>query len=272
MSVRSVRALVVYLFVLVWMLPIVWLVSTSLKTDVEAFRAAPSFNFDPQWGNYVGAWQEGNLGVAMANSAVTAVISSILGIMAGLPLAYLLTQVWEPTSRASRRVTVVVLLLTTVPPVLGLTPLFRTFLDVGLTRTWLGLTFVHSFYACLLAILIFRSFLESLAREIREAALVDGCSEWRALWHCILPNLVGPAAAVFVLSLIQSWNEYLYALVLTGGDSQTIPVRISSFLAFMGTNWANLTAAGVIGTLPIVVFALLARNQLARGLSYGGVK
>ena len=271
-SLRWVRPFAVYLFVLVWLLPVLWLLSTSLKTDVEAFQAAPSLIFEPQWGNYADAWQEGNLGRAMANSALVSVVSSIIGIVGGLPLAYLLTQVWEPTSNASRRFTVVVLLLTTVPPVLGLTPLFRTFLEVGLTRNWLGITFVHSFYACLLAILIFRSFLESHAREIREAALVDGCGEWKALLHCILPSLVGPTAAVFVLSLIQSWNEYLYALVLTGGDSQTVPVRIASFLGFMGTNWASLTAAGVIGTLPIVLFALLARNYLARGLSYGGVK
>lgn len=84
--------------------------------------------------------------------------------------------------------------------------------------------------------------------------------------------MVGAVFATLVLCLIQSWNEYLYALVLTGGDSQTVPVRVSGFFTFVGTNWSTLTAAGVIGTLPIVVFAILARKHMARGLSYGGVK
>jgi ABC-type glycerol-3-phosphate transport system permease component len=78
--------------------------------------------------------------------------------------------------------------------------------------------------------------------------------------------------ATFVLALIQSWNEFLYALVLTNGDNQTVPVTIAGFLSFFGTNWGRLTAAGVIGALPIVVFAILVRKHMARGLSFGGVK
>jgi hypothetical protein len=73
-------------------------------------------------------------------------------------------------------------------------------------------------------------------------------------------------------SLSASWNEFLYALVLTSGGTQTAPVTIAGFLSFFGTNWARLTAAGVIGALPIVVFAILVRKHMARGLSFGGVK
>lgn len=269
---RSLRIAVIYTFLFVWMLPLAWLVSTSLKSDVEAFSPKPVLFFTPRWENYVNAWETGGMAGAMFNSSVAAVASASVGIIAGLPLAYLITQVWQADSKASRRVTFFILLLTTIPPVLGLTPLFRTFMTLGLNRTLFGITAIHSFYATLLSVLIFRSFLENFSREIRESALVDGCGELRALTSCVAPNLVGPGMAVFILALIQSWNEYLYALVITGGDSQTVPVRVSSFLSFMGTNWANLTAAGVIGTLPIVIFAIIARKQLARGLTYGGVK
>ncbi|MFV0429193.1 MAG: carbohydrate ABC transporter permease [Arachnia sp.] len=239
---------------------------------MDAFSAAPVLFFESQWGNYVQAWISGGMAQSMVNSGVVAVASSAIGIACGLPLAYLITQVWPPESRASRRVTVFVLLLTTVPPVLGLTPLFRAFMAAGLNRSLLAIGAVHTYYAILLAVLIFRSFLENFSREIRESGLIDGCGEWSALTRCVMPSMIGPSLAVLVLALIQSWNEYLYALVLTGGNAQTVPVRVSSFLSFMGTNWANLTAAGVIGTIPIVIFAILARKQLARGLTYGGVK
>jgi ABC-type glycerol-3-phosphate transport system permease component len=156
--------------------------------------------------------------------------------------------------------------------VLSLTPFYRTFFGIGLTGNVVGLTIVHTFYAILLAVLIFRSFLVNFPREIREAAMIDGVGEWRALFFCIAPNVWGGMFATFVLALIQSWNEFLYALVLVNGDNQTVPVTIAGFLSFFGTNWGRLTAAGVIGALPIVIFAVLVRKHMARGLSFGGVK
>lgn len=266
------RTALIYLFLIWCLAPVLWLVTTALKSDVDAFSSEPVWFFTPQWENFGRAWTNGYMSQAMTASAVVAVGSSLIGIAAGLPLAYLVTQALAPGSRIARRVTLGVLLLTTVPPVLGLTPLFRLFDHLGIGRGFLGITLIHAFYATLLAFLILRSFLQSFSREIREAALVDGAGEWRALLQCIMPSLTGAMFATFVLSLIQSWNEYLYALVLTGGDAQTVPVRVASFFTFVGTNWSTLTAAGVIGTLPIIIFAILARNYMARGLTYGGVK
>ncbi len=269
---RVVRIIVIYVFLIWCLIPVVWLVSTSLKSDVDAFSETPVWFFTPQWSNYLNAWNDGFMGRAMASSALVAVTSSLIGIACGLPLAYWATQVLPVGANSARRVTLFVLLLTTVPPVLGLTPLFRVFNNLGISRGPWGITLVHSYYAVLLAFLILRSFLESFPRDVREAALVDGAGEWRTLFQCIAPNLVGSMFATFILALIQSWNEYLYALVLTGGDFQTVPVRVASFFTFVGTNWSTLTAAGVIGTLPIIVFAILARDYMARGLSYGGIK
>jgi ABC-type glycerol-3-phosphate transport system permease component len=271
-TIQAVKVAVVYLFVIWCIAPIVWLVSTSLKSDVDAFKSTPVWIFVPQFSNYVGAWVDGGMGHAMLISGSVAVISSVLGIVAGLPLAYLTTQVWPQESRSSARLTLGILLLTTVPPVLSLTPFYRAFFGVGLTGNPVGLTIIHTFYAILLAVLIFRSFLVNFPREIREAAMIDGVGEWRTLFSCIAPNVWGGIFATFVLALIQSWNEFLYALVLVNGDNQTVPVTIAGFLSFFGTNWARLTAAGVIGAIPIVVFAVLVRKHMARGLSFGGVK
>jgi ABC-type glycerol-3-phosphate transport system permease component len=268
----AVRPLVVYLFLAWCLAPILWLVGTSLKSDVQAFSPTPVWFFTPQWGNYLNAWQEGGMSQAMLVSATVATASSAAGVVCGVPLAYLVTQVWSAESKASARVTLLVLLLTTLPPILGLTPMFRTFYALGLSRSLAGIILIHAFYAVLLAFLIFRSFLVGFPREIREAGLVDGIEEWRILGRCVIPNLVGPMFATLVLALIQSWNEFLYALILTNGETQTVPVRVSGFLSFVGTNWSNLTAAGVIGTLPIVVFALLTRKYMAQGLTFGGVK
>jgi ABC-type glycerol-3-phosphate transport system permease component len=266
------KVIIVYIFVIWCIAPILWLISTSLKSDVDAFSATPVWLFVPHFDAYASAWTDGGMGQATLMSAIVAVVSGVVGIVAGLPLAYLTTQVWPVESRSSARVILMILLLTTVPPALSLIPFYRTFFAVGLTGNVGGLTIIHSFYATLLAVLIFRSFLVNFPREIRDAALIDGVGEWRALFYCVVPNVWGGMFATFVLALIQSWNEYFYALVLTSGDSKTVPVTIAGFLSFFGTNWARLTAAGVIGALPIVVFAILVRKHMARGLSFGGVK
>lgn len=269
---QAIKVAAVYLFVIWCIAPILWLVSTSLKNDVDAFASPPVWFFVPQFGNFIDAWVDGGMGHAMLTSATVAVVSSLLGILAGLPLAYLSTQVWPAESFSSARVTLAILLLTTVPPVLSLTPFYRTFFGIGLTGNVVGLTIVHTFYAILLAFLILRSFMINFPREIREAAMIDGAGEWGTLFRCVTPNVWGGMFATFVLALIQSWNEFLYALVLVGGENQTVPVTIAGFLSFFGTNWGRLTAAGVIGALPIVIFAILVRKHMARGLSFGGVK
>lgn len=271
-SLQVLRTVLAYLFVVWCIAPVLWLVTTSLKSNSDAFASPPVWFFIPRFDAYVAAWTNGGTGHAMLMSAIVAIISSVLGIVAGMPVAYVTTQVWPSSSAASSRVTLVILLLTTVPPVLSLTPFYRTFFDVGLTGNIWGIAIIYTFYAILLATLIFRSFLMNFPIEVREAALLDGVGEWRALAYCIAPNLQGGIFATFVLALIQSWNEFLYALVLTNQESQTVPVTVAGFLSFYGTNWAQLCAAGVTGALPIVVFAIIVRKNLARGLTFGGVK
>lgn len=269
---HAVRVAVTYLFVIWCIAPVLWLVTTSLKSNSQAFANPPVFFFTPRLDAYAAAWTSGGMGHALMMSAAVSVISAVVGILAGMPLAYLITQVWPADSLSGARLALGILMLTIVPPILSLTPYYRAFFSAGLTGNIWGLTIIYSFYAILLAVLIFRSFLIGFPREIREAALIDGVGEWRALFQCIAPNLQGGIFATFVLALIQSWNEFMYALVLTNAHSATVPVAVAGFLSFFGTNWAQLTAAGVMGALPIVVFAIIVRKQMARGLTFGGIR
>ena len=102
--------------------------------------------------------------------------------------------------------------------------------------------------------------------------MIDGANEFKVLGYVILPLVRGALTACGILCLIQSWNEFLFALVLTTNTSQTLPVAITSFLSFEGTNWGPLSAAGVLGMLPIVIFALIVQKNLARGFTMGAVK
>jgi ABC-type glycerol-3-phosphate transport system permease component len=271
-GVSVAKYTVIALFTVWCIAPILWLLTTSLKPELLAFRSPPDWFFRPILSNFTQVWQDGSIGNGFIHSALVAVGSSILGCLLALPITYLITQVWDPSSKAAARVTTLCLGTLITPPIVALFPIYLGFVHLHILGSLLGLTVVYTLFNLGLAVLLLRSFLIGIPREIREAALVDGAGEFQVLRRVLLPLLSGSLIAVGILCLIQSWNEFLFALVLTSSSSQTLPVAITSFLSFEGTNWGPLSASGILGMLPIVVFALIVQKKLARGLTLGAVK
>ena len=108
--------------------------------------------------------------------------------------------------------------------------------------------------------------------ELREAARVDGCSEFRVFWNIVLPLVRGAIAATAIYCIITCWNEFLIALVLSNKSSQTLPVTVTSFMTFQGTQWGPLTAAGTIIMVPMLLFGFIIQKSFAKGLAGGAVK
>lgn len=270
--VPAARYSVIVLFTAWCIAPILWLLTTSLKPEVLAFRSPPDWLFRPILNNFRDVWQDGAIGSGFIHSAVVAVGSSVLGCLLALPVAYLITQVWDPASKAAARVTTLCLGTLITPPIVALFPVYLGFVHLHILGSLAGLAAVYTLFNLGLAVLLLRSFLIGIPREIREAALVDGASEFQILRRVLLPLVTGSLIACGILCLIQSWNEFLFALVLTTSSSQTLPVAITSFLSFEGTNWGPLSASGILGMLPIVIFALIVQKRLAQGLTLGAVK
>jgi ABC-type glycerol-3-phosphate transport system permease component len=269
---RLVRSVVVYLFAAWCIIPLVWLVSISLRPPVQAFTSNPLSTFRPTAANYVSDFSTGGVLGGLETSALVVGVTTLIALALAAPVAYVTTQIWETSSPSSAKVMLYFLGAVITPPIGLLFPLYNAFDLAHLVGSVWCLIILYTFFSLPLAVLLMRTYMLAVPRELAESARVDGAGEWRILGSCILPIVRGGIIATAVLCVLQQWNEFMFASVLVSSQHATLPVVIASFLNFEGTQWGPLSAAGVVGALPMVVFALLVQRQLARGLTFGAVK
>lgn len=265
------RSAVTYLFAAWCVAPVLWLLSISLKPARKAFLGNPFQPFTPTLSNYSSVLQQGDVLGGLKRSAWITAASVLIGMALAVPLAYVLTQVWDPASRRSERVTLLFLASLITPPVVFILPLYQFFTALHLIGQPAALVLMYAVMNTSLSVLLMRSYLGGVPHEIREAALVDGAGNGGSCSgaYCRSP---GAGSSRPPSCAIQTWNEFLFALILLGGQNQALPVEISSFLTFEGIDWGSLSAAGILAIIPIVIFGLLVQWHLARGLSFGSVK
>jgi ABC-type glycerol-3-phosphate transport system permease component len=158
------------------------------------------------------------------------------------------------------------------PPVAVILPFFLIARDLDLLDTQMILVAAYMSFNFGFVIWLLRGFFAEVPVEIDEAALVDGCSRASAFVRVVLPLTAPGLAAAAIICFIFSWNEFLFALILTGVDAKTLPVTAAGFVTDRMVLWGNLCAAAVIIFTPVVIFALLARRHLIRGMTLGAVR
>jgi ABC-type glycerol-3-phosphate transport system permease component len=269
---KAARTIAVYIFAAWCIVPLVWLVSISLRPPVDAFTSNPLSTFHPTLANYFYAFDTGGVAGGLKTSAIVVGITTVIAVGLATPIAYVTTQIWGPSSASSGRVMLYFLSALITPPIGLLFPLYNAFGVAHLIGSVWCIVILYTFFSLPLAVLLMRTYMLGVPHALVEAARVDGGGEWFILRRCIIPIVRGGIIATAVLCVLQQWNEYMFASVLVSSQNGTLPVVIASFLNFEGTQWGPLSAAGVVGALPMVVFALLVQRQLARGLTFGAVK
>ncbi len=143
---------------------------------------------------------------------------------------------------------------------------------LGLQDTIVGLAIVYLTFNLAIVIWLMQTFFEAVPTALEEAAYIDGCGVWQAFWRITLPLAAPGLAATAVLCFIFSWNDFFYALILTRTNAVTAPVAIVNFLQYEGWEWTKIAASGTLVMFPVVIFTVLVRTYLVRGLTAGGVK
>jgi len=266
---RALFWVAVTIVLVFFLFPPVWLVLTSLKTYKDAFAMPPVLFFRPTFASYLQILTDGKFVWYAVHSTVVAFGSTAISLLVGTPAAYALAKM---RFRWSHDLSLFILGSRIAPPIMTLFPLYLIFFHVHLLDNLLALVITYVAVELSLVIWMLETFFEDVPDEIREAALVDGTSEVGAFLRIMLPLVRSGLAATAILSLIQAWNEFLFALVLTGSNSSTLPVGITSFLTFQGTEWGPLTAAGTLVMIPMLIFGLLVQKPLVRGMTLGAVK
>src|ERR671915_35076 len=271
------RALIKYLVLgaalLAALAPVYWMFTISLKSELDQFAVPPPwFNFTPTLEHYYDAFVTRSFGQYLITSAIVAVISTICALVLGTLAAYSLARFRLPYD-LDRRLSLWILSTRMFPAIVTAVPLFLMMRDVRLLNTRLSLIIVYTAFNLPFVVWMMRGFFADLPRDLEEAALVDGDSRLGALVRIVLPLVAPGLAATAVFCLIVSWNEFLFALVLTQTDAaMTLPVGIAGRVTQFEIKWGVMSAAATVAIIPILVFALALQKYLVRGLSLGAVK
>ena len=255
------------------LLPVYWMMTISLKREVDQFAVPPKwFAFEPTLAHYRDAFVERSFAHYLVTSAVVAVLSTACALLLGTLAAYGLARFRLP-HKLNTRVALWILSTRMFPPIVTAVPLFLLMGDLQLLDTWASLVIVYTAFNLPFVVWMMRGFFREIPRELEEAARVDGDSRLGALRRVILPLVTPGLAATAVFCLIISWNEFLFALTLTQTDNaMTLPVGIAGRVTQYEIEWGVMSAAGVVAMIPILIFALSVQRYLVRGLSLGAVK
>ena len=270
--------------------PFFWILTTSVKANEDYFAYPPVwvpadaslkgegdyFAYPPVWipdhpslAHYIGLFTRSNGARYFTNSLVISTLSMLAALLVSVPTAYSIAR-WR---FGGGFLSLLLLVLRMLPAIALIIPLYIMYKQLGLTNSYFGLVIVYTVLYVPFAVWLLVGFLRDFPVEIEEAALIDGCSRLRALISVVVPIIAPGLAVVALFSFIATWNEFLFAIVLTGIETKTMMVLVTSFTSG-GTDmfYGEASASVVLGVLPAFVVAFVLQRYLVKGLALGGTK
>lgn len=299
---RRIAGAVVVIYALVTIVPLLWIFITGFKTPPDSISYPPKIVFEPSLEGYVNlfttrsrqtpeymaslpppdTWYEelvrsrqmviagpSKYGQRFMNSLIIGFGSTFLSVFLGTLAAYAFSRFRVPIKDD-----LMFFILSTrmMPPIAVAIPIFLMYRTLGLSDTHLGMILLYTAVNVSLAVWLLKGFIDEIPREYEEAALIDGYTRLQAFTKVVLPQAATGIAATAIFCLIFSWNEYAFALLLTSGDAQTAPPFIPTIIGEGGLDWPAIAAGATLFLIPIVIFTILLRKHLLRGITFGAVR
>jgi multiple sugar transport system permease protein len=253
-------------------IPLLWMVLTSLKSNREITQDSSLFPEVLTLENYVSLFSGREFGAYLTNSIIVTAASVAIALALGTMAAYALARfrLWAGMHRYVGFSLLVVRLL---PPVVIIIPIFLVAQQLGLLNTRLSLIIIYAAFNVTIVVWMMESFFREIPVDLEEAAMVDGDTRFAAFRRIVLPLAAPGLVATGIFTAITTYNEFLFALVLTSTPTaETMPVGAATLIGRINIDTGAMSAAGVIGALPIVVFSIFVQKHLVRGLTIGAVK
>ena len=250
--------------------PILWMVITSFKTELEAFSTPPKFLFFH--------WTLENFGIVQqrsdylryaANSIILSLGSTLVGLLFAIPAAWAMA--FAPGKR-TKDLLLWMLSTKMMPPVGALIPVYLMFKNTGLLDTHGGLIGIEFLINLPIIVWMLFTYFKEIPGEILEAARMDGATLWREIVYVLTPMAVPGIASTVLLNVILAWNEAFWTLNLTTTNAAPLTAFIASYSSPEGLFWAKLSAASTMAIAPILILGWFSQRQLVRGLTFGAVK
>jgi len=262
--------------------------ATATKTKLDAFSLPPKWIYRPIIDNFKNIFIAGAGGGALGevkiatkrftwslfphqllNSIIVGFISTGLAVFIGSLSAYVFSRF---KVKGEGDLLFIILSSRMLPPIVIVIPLAIMYRVLNLYDTQIGLIIMYTVFNLAFAVWIMRSFIDEIPKEYEEAAMVDGYSRFQAFFKFVLPEMGPGMAATAIFSLIMAWNEFTFALLLTGERARTAPPAIAHQLGTAGVNWGQIAAGSVIMVVPVIVFTFILRKNLIRGFTFGAIK
>ena len=265
----AVGALVALAFAVV---PLLWMVLTSVKTNREITQDTSLIPQALTTANYVSLFSGREFGSYLTNSVIVTAVSVAIALILGTQAAYVLAR-FRLRAGMHRYVGFSLLMVRLMPPIVIIIPLFLVAQQFGMLNTQLSLIIVYAAFNVTIVVWMMESFFREIPIDLEEAAMVDGDTRFAAFRRIVLPLAAPGLVATGIFAVITTYNEFLFALVLTSTPAaETMPVGAATLIGRINVDWGAMSAAGVIGALPIVIFSLFVQKHLVRGLTMGAVK
>jgi multiple sugar transport system permease protein len=280
-------------------MPLLWIMATGFKTSSDAIAYPPKVLFEPSLEGYVNlfttqtrqvagevsapeTWYErivqdkgmvitgpSRYGERFLNSVIIGFGSTFLSVFLGTLAAYAFSRFRVPLKDD-----LMFFILSTrmMPPIAVAIPIFLMFRALGLSDTHAGMILLYTAVNLSLAVWLLKGFIDEIPREYEEAALIDGYTRFQAFRKVVLPQAATGIASTAIFCLIFAWNEYAFAVLLTSGTAQTAPPFIPTIIGVGGRDWPAVAAGATIFLLPVMVFTILLRKHLLRGITFGAVR
>ncbi len=260
-SAWSVTLLIVF--------PLIWLLLTAFKTELQAIAVPPQLFFTPTLENFHEVNERSDYLLYARNSVITSVLSTLLGLMIAAPAAY--SMAFFRTDK-TRDILMWMLSTKMMPAVGALVPVYVMAQSAGLLDSLTALTIVFTLSNLPIMVWMLYSGFKDIPSDILEAARMDGATLWDEFIHVIRPLAMGTLASTALLCLVLAWNEAFWSLNLSSAKSGTLATLIASYSSPEGLFWAKLSAASLMAIAPIVVVGWFSQKQLVQGLTFGAVK
>lgn len=273
-----VRYALVLAMLIFFLFPIYWMITTSLKPASAILTQPPTWAFTPTLDNYVFAFKEANFGLYIKNTLIISLVSTTLVIVLGSLASYSFARF----NVGKGHLMFFILTTRMMPAIAVIIPYFLIFKTLGNTAVgqalWLGLdkqgalVVAYTMFNLPFAIWLMHSFFQDIPRELEDSARLDGYTRFQVLRKVVLPLAAPGIAVTAIFCLLFSWNEFLFAFLLTRDEARTITVGVAGFWTQRGILWGPLAAAATICVVPMLVFALALQRYIARGLTFGAVR
>jgi multiple sugar transport system permease protein len=270
------RSLLIWLvlspLLVIILFPFAVMLFTALKPRAEVFSYPPRWlPTELHWQNFVEMWQATDFGIALWNSTLISLGSTLVVLILSVPAAYAMARTNFAAKQPFRQFLLATQMLSPILVVLGI---FHLVVSIGLVDNKFALVLIYAAFNIAFAVWMLQSYFASIPVELEEAALIDGCTRWRAIVSIFVP-LAAPAMVVTsIFTFINSWNEFVVALTLLRSQSNfTLPLRIFSLVGGRYTvEWQQVMAATLLATLPVAIVFSWLQRYLVRGLTVGAVK